>query len=176
MNSLRLTAWGFLLVAFDLRIDDVDLLLDPVGWAMMVVSLWGLRVRYRVFGTAAVACCLGFVVSLPGVVAEPPWALTSVESVVQTVFVFTTCTGIVRTVPRYAEAANLVRWIDLGLMVLVVLAVFLVDESDVEALAPAVIGLGIAVLAVAVWFVVLLFRSASAAPVGQAAPAPASNP
>ena len=39
MRALSLVGWGLLVVLLDFRVEGVDVVLDPVGWAMVATGL-----------------------------------------------------------------------------------------------------------------------------------------
>lgn len=163
-TPLGKTAWGFLLAALDLRINGVDLLADPVGWLLAVVGLWTMSSRHGGFQVAVVLAAIEVVASLPLVVTETvPALLSTFEVLLQTGFVFAVCTGLIATLthrPDKAGSANVIRWLDLGLSLLLAPMLLIVGAAtgEVDVLGPFALMLGVVGLAVAVWFVVLLFQ------------------
>lgn len=166
LRPLATLAWGMLLVVLDLRIQGIDLVPDPLGWAMGAVACGSLSRSVaalppearRWFGVTSVACA---VAALPAV-AE--WAgvqhpvVTTAISVAETVVVFVTCTAIMAALPARRATANAVRWSDLGTSAVVL--VLVAGATAEPGLAPLALFAGLAALAVFVWFLVLLFQAA----------------
>jgi hypothetical protein len=50
MGPLRSVAWGLLVVSVDLKIDQLDLVADPIGWTMVLFALLKLRELHPAFG------------------------------------------------------------------------------------------------------------------------------
>lgn len=165
MTPLGLTAAGFLLAALDFRVNaGFDLLPDPVGWVLAAVGLAALSERSAGFRVAQVLALLEALVSLPMVVTEQPGTLvTSADAALETAFVFSVCTGLIASLPHRPDrtgSANVIRWLDLGLAVVLVPSLLLLDAADggLDVLGPLALMLILVGLAVAVWFVVLLFQ------------------
>lgn len=163
-TPLGVTVWGFLLAFADLRFNGFDVLPDPAGWLLAAVGLAGLASRAVAFRVAAVVAGLEVVLSLPLVVAAQmpdPWA--TVETLLQTAFVFSVCTGLVALLahlPDRARAAEIIRWSDLALTVLLVpiTAMWGRGSTGPPAEALVVVPLALVGFGIGVWFVVLLFR------------------
>ena len=158
LKPLAATAWGLLLVVLDLRIDDLDLLPDPVGWLVVLLAVGSLSRLHRAFAVAAAAAALGLVASVPDWMAPGQSLVAMATSVAETVLVFATCTGIMSLAPDRRASANAIRWWDLGLSVALV-PVLALAAAD-PAFGVAAVLLGIAALVVLICFVVLLFRTA----------------
>jgi hypothetical protein len=150
---------------------------DAVGWAVVLGGLAKLVGRSPWFTAAAVAASCGVVVGLPLLLAEPGPVLSAVESVVLSVVVFGTCTGIRDVVvsERTRGTANLFRWTELVLTLVTLPTTLFV--GPVEVTGSAAFGVVVAVLAVLAffaWFLVFLWSNRSDPGLG--APGPASRP
>lgn len=158
---LRLVGWGLLMVVFDFRFDQIDLIPDPLGWFAAALASGSLARRgiagARAFGVAAVAAVLLLLFSLPDWVGAGDALLEDAVMVVHTAFVFATCTAIIAAAPPRASWADPIRWLDLGLTVAIVVLELIVDGPDAAGLLLVV---GLLGLAVYVWFLVLLFSAA----------------
>lgn len=166
MTNLRWVTLGMVLVVLDFRINALDLLPDPLGYAVMAIGLAPLTSRHRGFLVAAVAAAVGVLASLPDVVdptfAESWWA--AISGVLQTLVVVPTCLAIAALVPAEAGLARAV-WIGdlivlgVGLLAGLVLGP-LRDGAAEDLVAPLVLVMvGFALLVVA-GFVWLLLRAA----------------
>ena len=160
MRPLSTVAWGLLLIVFDVRINELDLLPDPIGWAMAFFALWSLSRVHPAFGTASVAALAGGLVSIPDWFGATSDVFALVTLVAQTVLVFATCTGIMAASPRDRPLANQLRWWDLALTP-VVLVILLPQETRADLTGPVLLVV-IAQLAVFVLFMMLLFRASRA--------------
>lgn len=160
MPPLARVALGLVIVVLDLRFEGVDLMPDPVGWALVLWGLVPLAGRHRGFGAGVAAALVGALLSVPQVLAEPGEALGTLQAVVETVLVFGTCTAIggLADEARVRTTANRIRWTDLGLtVVLTGLASLPVEQPrDVTGVAALAVALGLATLVVMVWFLVFL--------------------
>jgi hypothetical protein len=163
MTSLRVLAWGMLVVGIDLTIDGRDLVPDPVGWVLALVALWSLRHLDPSFVIASVAALVALLVSIPDWLGSGSSLLSFVGYVALVAVVFTTCTALMGLAPTRRGSANVIRWWFLGVSALAML-IGLRGPGTVgrerEGLVMLVLPLVIAGLAVAVWFVVLLFQCA----------------
>lgn len=166
LAPLRGMAIGLILVVADLRIDGIDVIPDPVGWALVMIAAWQVRSRHAAFRWAFVAGALGLLSSLPGWVGAEGSLLMLLDTLATTGLVFATCTGIAARSARHGRLAGQLRWWDLGLtlppLLLTPLAVD--DSSGLSALVPLVLVWGLAVFVVFVVFLVLLFRVSRAEP------------
>jgi hypothetical protein len=165
MRRLATLAWGMLLVVLDLRINGFDLLPDPLGWVVGAVAASSLARSAgelhpgarRWFGAAAVASAVAVVPAVPDWFGVQHPMITVSVTAAETVLVFATCTAIMAVLPARRATANAVRWLDLGLSLAfaaLIGAAVAVPELGVVALL-----IGLASLAVFVWFLVLLFRA-----------------
>lgn len=151
-------AWGLLLVFIDLRFNGFDVIPDMLGWVLIVWGAAALRGRSGWFELAGAGGIVGTVLSVPLLLAEPGPALMVVEALAQTAVVFGTCSG-VRAVTGEASVtrtADGIRWLDLGLLVVLLLAWSVTGPVPVEtvwAIPLAVVSFG-----VVIWFLVFLFR------------------
>ena len=132
MKPLALAAVGILVVAIDLNLESVDLLLDPVGYAMVALGVFRLAHVHEGFARARWAALVGLVASLftmvlreavttttgdPGGVTVTssqivePALPTLVESLSQAAFVFFVCTALVAVArdPRVVAPASTLR-------------------------------------------------------------------
>jgi hypothetical protein len=153
VTPLGLVVAGFLLVLLDFRVAGFDFLPDSVGWLATVLGLVRLRERSGWFGVALAAAVVGVLVGVPVQFAEPEGPLLALSSVVETCLVFAVCSGVaeaVATDERVRRTAHLIRWLDLGLVVLLTGLAVLAPEPA------SILVLGVATLAVAVWFLVFV--------------------
>jgi len=167
MRSLSTVAWGLILVVLDLTYDGVDVIPDPIGWLIALLALTSLSRVHPLFGTAAMACVAGGAVSVPEWFSATGGFVTLTTAVAETVLLFATCTGIMAVVPQERRTANLLRWWDLGLTPILLVA--LVPRHAIEDLGALVLMVGLAQLVIFVLFVALLFRASRSpqpAPVG----------
>ncbi len=160
MRSLVLLVVAQVLVVLDLRVDGVDLVPDPLGWALSAVALLRLE-RHVAFRLAAAAAGLAALVSVPSMVdpTGPP-VLEPVLYGVQTAVVFGTCTGVMALRPTRRRTAQVLRWADLGLgaaSLLIVPALAFAFPTSADLPGPALgvlLVLGVATVLVFVWFLV----------------------
>lgn len=157
MSGLRTVAGALLLVLLDLRIDGLDLLPDPLGWAVAAWVLGGLAGRHRGFDVAAAAAAVACVASVPGLVGPGPDWLWPVTTAATTALVFAACTAVRALVPTEAVRAERLRWADLGLTGALVLLTPFAEGQDW--LAAPVLLLGLAALVVFVLFLLMLARA-----------------
>ena len=165
MRELKMLGVGLIIVALDLRIDGFDVLTDAVGWVMALVGLFSLAKLHGGFLVAAFAACAGLLAW-----AANPWlgvsqdVATMAETIAQTVLVFATCTALMTLVPAQRRTADLIRWWDLGLGIVVTLLGWALEGAD-SGPALLVLLLIVPVIGVYIWFLVLLFRCAEEEPV-----------
>lgn len=164
LRPLRLAGWGMLLVFLDFEFNGLDLIPDPIGWVMAASATSSLAAHSvagsRMFGFASVAAVAALLTSLPEWVGVTDAAIIGLGAIVNTSFVFATCTAIMVAAPPQRVAANVIRWLDLALTAAFVVGMPMADgpqevTADARALVVLVVG-----LAVFVWFIVLLFRTA----------------
>lgn len=163
-TPLGITVWGFLLAFVDLRFNGFDVLPDPAGWLLAAIGLAALGSRAVGFRVAMVVAGIEVAMSLPLVVAAElpdPWG--TVETLLQTASVFSVCTGLVHVLahlPDRAREAEIIRWTDLALTVLLVpiTAAFGQGATGGSTETLLVVPLALVGFGIGVWFVVLLFR------------------
>ncbi|MDO7869376.1 hypothetical protein [Nocardioides jiangxiensis] len=163
MTGLGMLVGGFLVVIADLRFDGFDVISDPVGWMFVLVGLAGLTRLHPGFTVAALSSVVGLVLSVGSVTAPPGALLGTLESVAMTGVVFGTCTAILAlsAAERDRRAAQVIRWIDLALTAVGLVAFTAVDGGQVQVhsdLAPVVVVLAVTAFAVGIWFLVLAWR------------------
>ncbi len=160
MHHLQLLAWGQIIVLLDFRIEDIDIMPDPLGWGMSMAAMATLAKLHRGFVAAGWVSMVGIVASLPGWVNPDALAplLEVILGVLTLVLVVATCTAIAETLPERAATARSVRTWTLMTTALLVVGILLATLTpDVTALLLVV---GIVALGVHVWFLVLLFSAA----------------
>ncbi len=160
MTPFARVAAGLVVVLVDLRLPDIDVVADPVGWVLVLLGLTALAGRDPWFRAAVGAAVVGGLCSLPALFAEPTGWLTAVDAIGSTALVFATCTGVIRLVGSdpAAATANRIRWIDLALTAIGAVLTLVVTTTGTTAAAPLLIPLVIATLAVFLWFIVFLVR------------------
>lgn len=162
MSGLVTLAVGFLLVVLDLRLGgSVDVVPDPVGWAVALWALGGLSPLHRGFTVAAAASVVGLVSSLPEAVGAVSAPLAWLSIACQTVLVFATCTAVMALVPAERRRADALRWSDLATTVAVAALGALAGELGAAAAVPAVLA-ALAGVVVLVLFLLTLHRAARA--------------
>lgn len=177
-RALRQVAWGFLVVLLDVRVNQLDLLHDLIGWGLCLVGLAKLPPGGW-FLLARIGAGVGVVAALPDLLNPPNgWIVTSLDTVGQTGLVVGVCLGLAPLLG--AERTRAARWIAglwLGHDVLGLATSALAPDEDLDDLMIAVpwvvllVALGVAL---AVWFTVFLFqcsREALGPAVGAAEPA-----
>jgi hypothetical protein len=167
MGTLRNLAWGLLVVAVDIKINQLDLLADPIGWAIALFALLKLRERHPTFGAASAAAALGLVVSVPDWLGVHGMPITVPTGIAELGVIFAVCTALMDVVPAKRHVADQLRKWGLGLTVAFVPLALLVQADEGAGRGPLVIltilaGIGIAV--VFVWFLVLLFQCSRLGP------------
>ncbi|KQV63010.1 hypothetical protein ASC64_18240 [Nocardioides sp. Root122] len=140
----------------DVNIDSFDLVPDLIGWPIALVGLGRLAGRSPWFLLAAGSAVVGLAVSALHVVGAAGSLLGLLDALSGTGVVFGTCSAIIALVeaPEPRRTANLIRWWDLGLVV-VAMASLPVLGADLGALAIVLVVLA---LAVAVWFMVFCWK------------------
>ncbi|MGB0101586.1 MAG: hypothetical protein WBP61_15010 [Nocardioides sp.] len=158
LRPLATVATGLILVVLDFRVQGVDLIPDPVGWVMAALALTALRTIHRGFSVAGVAAWLAVLPSVPewfGAESAPIAASTALAMLVTQ---FATCTAVMAVSPPRAASASAVRWLTLGLgCALLLTAAAATVEPSMEVIAVVMV---LALLAVTVWFLVLLYGAA----------------
>lgn len=162
MTPMGRVTLGLVVVLVDIRIGSFDLLVEPVGWTLVLAGLVPLVARHTGLMAAAVAAGAGLVLSFFQVLAAPTPGPALVQSVAETVVVFSVCTALMALLAREPDrrAAGTIRWLEVGL--LAVAATFYVlgpeETTDAGPWAVPVVLLVLAAIAVVVWFLVLLMR------------------
>lgn len=181
MRALTLVGWGLLVVLLDLRFDGFDVVMDPVGWAMVVAGLGRLRHRHPGLATARAAAMAAGVVSVVQVVlalANPiasAWVSVA-EALLDLAVVVPLCTAVASLLadhdPRRARTVTTIRTAEIVLtVVLLPVAVWgamTTPPGSVESMTTVDAGwltvpgiaLVLAGLGVRVWLLVLLFQAA----------------
>ncbi|MGZ4450425.1 MAG: hypothetical protein ACXVW4_11570 [Nocardioides sp.] len=168
LRPLTTMAWGLLLVIVDIRI-GVDLVPDPLGWALVVAAAWSLARRGHAFRAAVVAAVVALLLSLPdwaGPGGATGWLVSWLTALALTSVVVAACTGIMALAPERRDGAQAIRAWSLGLTVGWALLEIVVRAQP--ALAPVSLVVGLAELVVVVAFLVLLFRAGGTRPAGPA--------
>lgn len=166
MTPLGRAALGLGIVMVDIRFEDFDLVLDPVGWVIVLAGFAPLNGRSSWFQAASLAAGIGLVVSLVDLVGDLGALLSLVDLGAATALVFATCTALMEVLEwePYRRTANLIRWLDLGLAALGALLVAggaAAGRGEVRvsgAAAPPFVVFVLVALGVFVWFLVFLVR------------------
>lgn len=158
-------AWGLLVVVLDLNIEQLDLIPDPIGWAMVLLAALDLRRLHPAFGAGAAAAALGLVGSVPEWFGADGWPISVSTGLAQLVVLFSTCSALMVLVPEKSEMADRLRWFAAGFGVFLGPVLLLVPDpiSSAPLVAPVTFMVVIATLGllmVFVLFVVLLFQCA----------------
>jgi hypothetical protein len=152
MTPLGLVVTGGAFVLLDFRVDGLDLAADVLGWLLAAFGAWALRPRSDWFLGATGAAAVGVAIGVPNFWAEPAGVFLVVTSVVETAFVFAVLSGVVQAArahePTVADRANLLRWLDLGLLVVATVLLPVVPEPAL------VLVVGLATLGVAAWILI----------------------
>lgn len=164
LKPLAALAWGMLIVVFDLRVSELDLLPDPLGWLLAAVAVRKLAGLHRGYVVAAVACAVAVLPSLPSWAGVQHPLIAVADAVAMSVVVFATCTALMATAPARRDAANAIRWLDLGAggTLLVLAALADAERSLRSALTPLAVAVGLVMVVAFVWFLVLAFQVANA--------------
>lgn len=155
LRPLVTVAAGLLLVMVDLRYNGFDLLHDPVGLVMAAVALSSLRPVHHGFRVAGLAAWLAVIPAVLDMIGGEGLPITLSMLLAILVLEVATCTAIMDTCPARASSARTIRTLSIGLTGVLLLSPALValDQSFVVVL----VGVGLVTLAVAVWFLVLLY-------------------
>ena len=129
---------------------------------MVLAGLAKLAGRSPWCTAAAFAAAWGVLLGIPLLVVEPGWVLTTVETIVLGVVVFGTLTAVREVIEdsRARATANLLRWTYLTLTLVALLAIVLVEPTEVtgaNALFVAVAAL--VAITVFVWILVFLWSN-----------------
>ena len=165
MERLRVVAWGLLVVVLDLNVDQLDLIPDPIGWAMVLLAVWDLRRLHPAFSAGAAAAAVGLVVSVPAWVGAQGWPISVASGLAEVVVLFSTCTALVALVPEKSEVADRLRWFAVGFVLFLGPVLLLVpdpfaSEALVVPVTVMVVVAAVGLVIVFVWFLVLLFQCA----------------
>jgi hypothetical protein len=185
---MTLLFWGLLIVIVDIRTGDFDVVVDLVGWLLMVGGLWRLRdvdLWFRRARLGAIVGAIGSVAQvLPGS-GVPLWLQTSVETVASTWVVFGVCTALMRTAPDapvLVGRARTIRAADVATSAVALLLTVATGASAVTtgtstvatgAAAVVVLLFAIVTLVVAVCFLVLVWTQRRRFDLNEPAPSPA---
>ena len=157
---MALVAWGFLVVVFDFKINEFDLIIDFVGWMMCLTGLGRVTQHSRWFGYALYGCLLGALLSVPEFFAADIGPAGGIAlALAMLILVFGTCSGIIECVrnARIASTANTIRWWTLALEALGVVMV-LAARTGSGVGGPELLLVIIPGLLLAIWFAVFLLR------------------
>jgi hypothetical protein len=158
MRPLLIVFWGLVVVVLDLWVEGYDVVVDAVGWLLVVVGTLRLRQADPAFTYAIVGAVVGGIGSVhqlvPGYILDDAVAslLAVVETLALTALVVGTCAGVERILahePKTVQHALVLRKVYVGLTV-----VALVWSSMPDA--PILLFLGVVTLAVLAWFLVFL--------------------
>ncbi|MDO8143447.1 hypothetical protein [Isoptericola sp. 178] len=176
MRPLQIVVGGLVIVVLDLRFDGFDVVVDLIGWILVVKALRLLAVRDRAFAVAAVGAVLGGLGSIvqlvPGLTVGDGVlsVLGAVETLALTVVVVATCTGIIHVLaaePRVVRHARILRALDVAFTVIALglgSSPLLFSAGSVPGAAVGPVGAGVVLLlaalgfAVLIWFLVFLWR------------------
>ncbi|MDO8147308.1 hypothetical protein Q6350_02580 [Isoptericola sp. b515] len=177
MRPLQIVVGGLVIVVLDLRFDGFDVVVDLIGWILVVKALRLLAVRDRAFAVAAVGAVLGGLGSIvqlvPGLTvgAGVVSVLGAVETLALTVVVVAICTGIARVLahePQVVRHARILRATDVALTVVALglgSSPVLLSAGPTPGTTGWLVGAGAVVLllgaltfVVLIWFLVFLWR------------------
>ncbi len=124
MAPITRAGLGWLLVIFDLRVGDYDVVVDAVGWLLVMLACRTLQQRSvwfsRAAGCAAVALALSFLEYLPGLPGDLLLVVVYNVAFAATFFcqasAMTACAQADES-SRVATQTNVLRWTILGLNV-----------------------------------------------------------
>lgn len=173
MRPSRLLALGLALVTFNLYLGRVDVLPNPLGWLLVVLALRQLAHQHRLLTAAMWCSVIGLANSV--VTTLVSWTnsqvglvpLAMVEGLLAVLVVVLVCSAVIALGGgRDASAvrqASILRWVAPVLaLALVILAGLGSGSSGLSVIestsgvAVAVLGFGVAGLAVHLWFLILL--------------------
>lgn len=176
-RALAQLAWGYLVVLVDLRINNLDLLHDLIGWGLCLIGMTKLPTGGW-FTLARVGAGAGLVAALADLLKPPNgWIVTSLDAGAQTAFVVGACLGLAPLLA--AQRARAARWIAglwIALDALLLLTWLVFAEDDPALVLPWGVLLLVGAIALAIWFIVFLFQCGreTFGPVG--APEPSGDP
>lgn len=186
MTPLRLVAVGLLVVGVDLNIGRVDLLLDPVGYALAVTGLSRVAAVHRGLAVARAAMVVGLVASVLTTLLRRTVTVTSgdeflsstsshvheplvpslVEAGALVVAVWWVCTALIAVLSTGVLVAR-ARFLRVAVPLVhgggLILAVGLQDAdggAGAGLLGPVAVALALVGLVLFIWFVVVLLRAA----------------
>ena len=98
MGPLRNVAWGLIVVVIDFKINELDLIADPIGWAIALFALLRLRELHPAFGPSVWAAAIGLALSVPAWLAvldsTVSAALGIAFALAEIAIVFAVCTAL----------------------------------------------------------------------------------
>ena len=153
---MRVVAWGLLIIVFDLNIDRLDLIADPIGWAMVLYAAMELRRLHPAFEAGAAGAAVGLVVSVPEWLGADGWPISVATGLAELVVLFSTCSALIALVPEKLEVADRLRWFAAGIVMFLGPVLLLVP--DPIASAPLVLPVTIMVVVAAVGLVIVFVR------------------
>jgi hypothetical protein len=168
-------ALGLAVVWLNFYVGGVDVLPNPVGWAVAALALRQVSDRHQMLWVATRLAAAAGVVSMVtwvpvwGAPPHPPAPLVVIEALLGVAVVVTVCTAFVAVLagpdPSGARQANVIRWLDpalsvgalalTGAVAIQGAAVSDAATGPVTVLAVLLVATG---LAVRVWFLVLVVR------------------
>ncbi len=155
MTSLRSIALGLVIVMLNVTFEGYDAVADPVGWALVLIGLAGLRPHLDGTRTLIATAGLCLLVSLltypPEVRAGLPASVGWAVSLPQLAFAFLLCTTLAPRAGELAGRLRALRWFFAALA----LAPVVVLGGEVAALVGPVAVAGVLALA---YLVYLLLR------------------
>ena len=162
LRPLATAATGLILVLVDVRIQGFDVVPDPIGWVMAAWALGSVATVHRGFRVAGIAAWLAVIPSLPDWFTGESYLIAISIAVALLVVEFAACTAVMAVSPARAPSASAIRWLALGLSAALPLAIAGASvEPGVGLIALVII---LADLAVAVWFLVMLYGVAKESP------------
>ncbi|HEY0616344.1 MAG TPA: hypothetical protein VGD15_02105 [Kribbella sp.] len=137
MSGWKLVGWGMLVVLVDLKFENVDLIVDVVGWLLASAGLRKLWRLDRAFRPAAGLASLGAVASLPELIPSYDfggWLREGLLTLIWGAVVILTCTGLMRVADRVRDerVESRARWIRSAQVIAVALALAFGWRSDGE--------------------------------------------
>ncbi|CAN5231474.1 hypothetical protein BH09ACT12_BH09ACT12_04620 [soil metagenome] len=162
LRPLATAATGLLLVVFDVRFQGVDVIPDPIGWAMAGAALASLATVHRGFHIAGIAAWLAVIPALPDWFGVENSLIAIAIAVALLVTEFEVCTAVMAVSPARAASASTIRWLTLALSGALALAIVAASAEPEVGVIALVIGL--AELVVGICFLVLLYGVANETP------------
>ncbi len=161
LKRLASVAWGLLIVVFDVRIEQLDVIPDPLGWVVAALALGSLARLHPGYRVAAAASAAAVVPAVPDLVGVQHPALTTASTVLTSIVVFAVCTAIMAAAPERRTAADTIRWIDVATTAVLLLTAIPDRQRHLEQPLPlvfVVVSTVLVMLATFIWFLVLLFK------------------